>query len=216
MSPFEPRSRLLAVAFAVMAFGVAFHALHAVSGFWGPSLDDLVDEWVYTAVELVAVGVCAARVLRRGEDRAAWLLITVGLLTWTGGDLLWTVWLDNVANPPYPSIADAFYLTMYPTVYVALLLLMRSHFNHVGVAAWLDGIVVGLAIAAISAGLIFPAVLGASRGGTTAYRCQPRLPARRLLAARVHRRRLRAVRLAARTPVAAAGARDRRHRRVRT
>ncbi len=167
MSPFESRSRLLAAAFAAMALGVAFHALHAVFGFWGPSLDGLAKDWVYTAVELVAVGVCAARGLRRGEDRAAWLLITVGLLTWTGGDLLWTVWLDNVAHPPYPSIADASYLTMYPTVYVALLLLMRSHFNHVGVAAWLDGIVVGLAIAAISAGLIFPAVLGASKSGTT-------------------------------------------------
>jgi hypothetical protein len=168
MSLFESRSRLLAVAFVAMGLAIAFHALHAVFGLGHPWLDGFTKDGLYTAIECVAVGVCFARALRRRSDRAAWLLISVALLMWTGGDFLWTIWLERVANPPYPSIADVLYLATYPAFYVALLLLMRSHFNHVGMAAWLDGIVVGLATAAISADLIFPTVLATSRGSAAA------------------------------------------------
>lgn len=44
-----------------------------------------------------------ARVVRRRENRLAWGLITAGLLVWAAGDLVWTLWLNNLANPPYPS-----------------------------------------------------------------------------------------------------------------
>jgi len=47
---------------------------------------------------------------------------------------------------------------------VALMLLIRSRLRHVGAAQWLDGGVVGLAIAAVGAALIFPTVLGAGKG----------------------------------------------------
>src|ERR1017187_9745504 len=131
MSALDSRSRLLAIAFVAMGLAIVFHAVHAMFGLGHPSLDGFVKDGVYTAIEFVAVGVCAARVVRRREDRAAWLLITAGLLTWAGGDFLWTIWLDNVAYPPYPSIADALYLAMFPAFYVALLLLMRSQFRHI-------------------------------------------------------------------------------------
>ena len=151
-----------------MGLAIAFDAVHALFGLGGHSLDGFAKDGVYTAIELVAVGVCAARVLQRRQDRVPWVLITAGLLTWTGGDLVWTIWLNNIANPPDPSIADPLYLAMYPAFYAALLLLMRSQFRHVGAAVWLDGIVVGLTTAAIGAALIFPAVLGASEGTAAA------------------------------------------------
>ena len=119
---------------------------------------------MYTAIELVAVALCVARAVRRHEDRTAWLLISAGLLAWTAGDFTWTIWLDNLANPPYPSLADGFYLSLYPAMYVGLTLLMRSNFRHTGVAVWLDGLVVGATMAALGAALIFPAVLDASSG----------------------------------------------------
>ena len=78
------------------------------------------------------------------------------------------MWLNNVANPPSPSIADALYLLMYPLIYVGLLLLMKAHFRHAGAAVWLDGIVVGLAMAALSAAVIFPDVLASSEGSSAA------------------------------------------------
>jgi two-component system cell cycle response regulator len=161
-------SRPSTLVFAALGAATAFTALHALFGVGGAGADAISDEWIYTAVEVIAVGLCAARVVRRREDRAAWLLVTLGILGWTLGDLVWTLWLDHVASPPYPSVADALYLTLYPTTYAALTLLMRSHFRHAGAALWLDGAVVGLALAAVGAELVFPAVVQSSRGSSAA------------------------------------------------
>jgi two-component system cell cycle response regulator len=164
MSSFSSQSRWLSAAFAAMGIGVAFHAAHAVLGLGGHGLDSFSKDWVYSAVELIAVAVCAARVVRKRENRWAWALVTFGVLTWTSGDLLWTVWLGKLTNPPFPSVADGLYLAWYPAVYVALMLMIRSRHRHVGIAQWLDGGVVGLTVAAIGAGLIFPTVLAANGG----------------------------------------------------
>ena len=164
MRLFDSKSRLLSVAVTAMGVGVAFDAAHSSFGLGGHGLDAFSKDGVYTAVELIAVAVCAARVLRKRDDRTAWALMTIGLLAWTGGDVVWTVWLDYVANPPVPSVADVLYLAMYPAVYVAVMLLIRSRLRHVGVSHWLDGGVVGLAIAAVGAALIFSTVLSTSTG----------------------------------------------------
>ncbi len=156
--------RLLTVAFTAMWLLVAFHAARALTGFGGPGLEAFAKNWIYTAAEFIAVGICAARVWRRPENRWAWALITFGLLTWTAGDLVWTLWLNNLANPPFPSIADPIYLAMYPAMYAALMLLIRAHRGRVLAEQWLDGGVVGLAIAALGTGLILPTVLSAGSG----------------------------------------------------
>jgi diguanylate cyclase (GGDEF)-like protein len=160
------RSRALTIAFGAIGLAVAFHALHALFGVGHPGLDEFADRWVYTAAEVLATGVCAARVAARGEDRGAWLLITVSLLTWTAGDVLSTFWLQGDPSSSYGWIDDVLYLSYYPATYVALLLLMRSHFRHVGAGVWLDGVVVGLTTAAVGADLVFADVLRSSNGGT--------------------------------------------------
>ena len=168
MSKPRPRSTILSATFAVMALAIAFQLAHVGLGLGRPELNGFVKDGLYTAIEFIAVGLCAARVLTIRTDRAAWILITAGLMAWTGGDLIWTVWLNFVANPPSPSVADGLYLLWYPAIYVALVLIMRSHFSRAGAAMWLDGLVVGLSIAAVGAALIFPAVLSQSSGGSAA------------------------------------------------
>ena len=147
-----------------MAGGVALEALTALTGVGGAGLNSFCDKDVYTGVELLAVAVCATRALRRRTDRLAWWLMTFALVAWTAGDLLWTLWLDNVANPPYPSPADGAYLLMYPAVYAALMLLIRSRLRRASAAQWLDGSVVGLALASVAAALVFSSVLATSGG----------------------------------------------------
>jgi two-component system cell cycle response regulator len=158
----------LPVGFLALAAGLAFYATHALSRFGGAGLESFFNDYLYTALELTAVALCFARSWLRTDDRAAWLFIGSGLLAWTGGDLVWTLWLNHVAEPPYPSVADALYLTEYPAAYIGLALLMRSHFRHTGATMWLDGIVVGLTLAAVGVDLVFPAVLSASTGSTAA------------------------------------------------
>jgi two-component system, cell cycle response regulator len=143
---------------------VAFHAARALLAFGGPGMEAVAKNWIYTAAEVLAVGICLARVVTRREDRLAWALIAFGLLTWTAGDLVWTLWLNNLANPPFPSVADPLYLAMYPSMYAALMLLIRSRRGHVLAEQWLDGGMVALALASVGTGLILPTVLSLGHG----------------------------------------------------
>jgi hypothetical protein len=143
---------------------VAFHGARALLGFGGAEMRWFCTSWVYTAAEVVAVAICISRVLTERTNRLAWGLIAFGMLTWTAGDLVWTLWLDDLANPPFPSVADALYLAMYPALYVAFMLLIRSQRGHFRPEQWLDGIIVGLALASVGAGLILPTVLQANQG----------------------------------------------------
>ncbi|HEX5225135.1 MAG TPA: diguanylate cyclase [Solirubrobacteraceae bacterium] len=163
-----PARDLLLLAFAALAAGTAAQALHALFDVGHPSLDGFIEHGLYTAVEFGAALACGVRVLARREHRLAWGLIAFGLLTWAGGDLVWTLWLNNLENPPDPSIADALYLAWYPAAYVAFILLMRTHHPRAETAMWLDGIVVGLTIAAVGAALVFPAVLDSATGSDAA------------------------------------------------
>jgi diguanylate cyclase (GGDEF)-like protein len=162
------RSPARRTVFAVLGFLLFVHAAHAQFGLGGSGVDSLVNDWIYTAIEFG----CCALVLWRGisvaHDRAAWLWLGAGLVFWSIGDLLWTVWLNHVENPPYPSIADASYLLMYPLFYVSITLLLRARVRAVGVSIWLDGIMGGLAIAALSAALFAGPIIAASSGSAAA------------------------------------------------
>lgn len=148
------RGRLLVAAFAAIALGLVFELVRLATDVGGSAWSSLADDWVYMAVEIVAIGVCAARPITRREQRLAWSLMTVALAAWSIGDLLWAVWLDDLAHPPFPSPADAAYLLMYPCMYVALLAIMRSRLRDAETAQWLDGAVLTLAVGAGAATLV--------------------------------------------------------------
>ena len=119
-----------------------------------PVLAGAWDE-AYTACELLILAVCALRATRTsGAERAAWVVLTCGLVGSTAGDIYWTVALDDLASPPYPSLADAGYLSIYPAAFVALVLLLRARGGRPPAALWLDGLVCGLAVAALGAALV--------------------------------------------------------------
>ncbi len=159
-----PSFLLHSFAFSIMALGTAFELLRALTGLGGPSLDSLTSNWVYMAVEFAAIAVCAARVAQRREQRLAWALMTFALACWSVGDLLWAVWLDNLASPPFPSAADLLYLLMYPAMYGALMVLIRGRTGRVVTAQWLDGGVVALAVGALAAWLAFSVVVKTTTG----------------------------------------------------
>ncbi len=119
------------------------------------------DVWTkaYNATQLLAGAVCALRAMHCARaERPAWIALTLGLLASAGGDVYWTVALSGVADPPYPSWADAGYLSVYPGAYVGLVLLLRARAGHVAPGLWLDGVTVALAAAAIGATAVFSVV----------------------------------------------------------
>ena len=159
-----PRSPWLRVAAGAMALGIAFQVLQALTGVGGAGLASFSDNWVYTAVEFLAVAVSVARLIVNPRERVAWGLMTYGVIALTAGDLIWTLWLENLSNPPIPSIADAAYLSMYPAMYVSIMLLIRSELQHPSPSQWLDGAVVGLTFAALLAGVVMPTILADGTG----------------------------------------------------
>src|SRR3954447_9698512 len=64
----------------------------------------------------------------------------------------------DVASPPYPSWADAGYLSIYPAAYAGLVLLLRARAPRLSSTLWFDGLVCALAAAAAGAALVFGVV----------------------------------------------------------
>jgi diguanylate cyclase (GGDEF)-like protein len=125
-------------------------------------------EQAYNAAELLAVAACALRAARSpGTERIAWAVLTCGLLGYAAGDIYWTVALSDLASPPYPSPADAGYLSIFPAAFAALVLLLRARGGRPGAALWLDGLVCGLAVAAAGAAVALDVVASTDGSLTT-------------------------------------------------
>jgi diguanylate cyclase (GGDEF)-like protein len=99
------------------------------------------------------------------EERAAWLVMGIGLVAWAAGEVTWTLAYSGDPNPPYPSVADALYLTFYPASYASLLLLARSRTDSFRTSLWLDGAIAALTLAALLATLAFQPIVDATTGG---------------------------------------------------
>ena len=67
--PLRGGSPIVVLALAFAGLATVFNGAHAVIGFGGAGLADFSNEWVYTSIEFVAVGLCFARALARQEDR---------------------------------------------------------------------------------------------------------------------------------------------------
>src|SRR5215203_4562679 len=150
------RAALLLLTFAVAVCATQF-TLHVAD-----SVQGLVEMWIYEPTVVVAGLVCMARGFVGRTERAAWSLIGLGVLLWGVGDTIWTfVYVDD-ASPAYPCVSDAFWLALYPPIYVGFLLLVRSRAGGLRRSLWLDGVMASLAVAALGTAFVFHAVLDAT------------------------------------------------------
>src|SRR6266498_5033947 len=131
-------------------------------------LTDFLNDWVYDNVMLAAGAVCIARGIIRRGDRLAWILIGTAVAAWGIGDTVWSLTIANDVNPPFPSVADIGFLAVYPLAYAAILLLLRSRMGTLRGSLWLDGVIGGLAVAALGTAVVSQAVLGAIGGSRAA------------------------------------------------
>ena len=141
------------IGFVIAAALFTLVTVQLETGLGGQAVGNFFANWLYDGVGLAAAFACFARGLR-GRERLAWFLIGLGVLAWTLGDIYWTVALETVANPPYPSLADAGYLGLYLPAFVGLGLLVRARAVHFNASVWLDGLGAGLTVCALAAGVV--------------------------------------------------------------
>jgi two-component system cell cycle response regulator len=159
--PLPVRAALASLALVLAAF-----ALELCSDVLPHALDQRFEKFASNAVFIGAALVCGWRSLAIRRERLAWGLFAIGLLAWGLGDLYFTVSLWNLEEIPLPSPADAGYLALYPPVYAGLALLVRSRVVTTDRSLWVDGIIAALALGALSATLLFDAIV-ASTGGSS-------------------------------------------------
>ncbi len=150
----RPRSRLVrragALYFVFALAGLAVFFGHTLLG-WGGRPSDVFDLGLYNALIVLSVAGVAARAVLVRAERGAWTVMALGLASWAAGDLIYTFGYEE---PPYPSIADVFYLGFYPLAYVALLMLVRARVSRPNASVWLDGLAAALATAAVGAAIL--------------------------------------------------------------
>jgi hypothetical protein len=114
--------------------------------------DSLLRAAVYCLLGLgmVAAVVVGAR-LHRPNQPLAWYLMAGGQLSFTVGDAInYTYqWVLEV-EPPYPSVADAFYLACYALLAGGLLLLVRERAPGRDVASLIDATIITIGVGLLS------------------------------------------------------------------
>jgi two-component system, cell cycle response regulator len=151
---------------AALIGGWGVFALHTTLGFGGGRLDGFFQDGVYNALMLGAAAMVIARGMLVREDRAVWLVMGAGLLSWSLGELYYSFLIEGTGGEAGGSIspADALYLMMYPCFYVGLGLLCRGQLRDKRASMWLDGLIAGLGAASVTAALILPPILHHATG----------------------------------------------------
>ena len=154
--------------FVVTALLAAYVA-HSALGIFGDGVaDSIVDKGLYNALLVGGTALCLARAWLVREERAAWLSLGTALGLWAAGDVYYTFFLWDADPIPYPSTADALWLAFYPATYIGLVLLVRPALADLRTGLWVDGLLGGLAAAALAAAVLFGTVVETTGGAPLA------------------------------------------------
>ena len=161
LQPASNWSRLARAWYLTAAVGLGLLAAHTLLGD-RLGYDDFFNRYLYNALILLALAACVHRARRHGRERAAWVALSAAVASWSVAELVFDFAYGG--NPPYPSVADGFYLAFYPLCYVGLMLLVRSRLSGFRRALWFDGAMAAIASAALGAAVLFEIVLGSTDG----------------------------------------------------
>ena len=163
---------------------MALTAANAILGVGGVSLELLIREWLSCVVYILVAAIVALRAIRGGAHRRSWALFAVGLSLYGLGNVLWTVWIGQLQNPPIPSISDGLWLMLYPLSYAGIVgFARRGEQRRLPAGVWLDGVIAGGGLAALGAALVFNSVLASASGNTLAVATELAYPIGDLLLA---------------------------------
>jgi two-component system cell cycle response regulator len=137
---------------------------HSALGFGASDYSFVIENWVYDFVTATSGLVLLARAAVRRDERLGWALLGGGLLTWSIGDTYWSIAYANVAEPPFPSLDDVFYLVGYALVLGGMVAYVRARMGKRSILVWTDVTMGALCVAAICTSLLLDYVLANTTG----------------------------------------------------
>ncbi len=155
------------VILALLVGGLGVLMLHTLGSMGGVPRGGIFDHTIYGLLMITSACTVIARGVVVRAQRTAWLTMGAGLACWCLGDLYYALFVEGPgAAGGSISPADALYLVFYPCCYVALVLLLGAHLRELRIGMWLDGLIGGLAAAAVGAALVLPPILHSAHGDT--------------------------------------------------
>jgi two-component system, cell cycle response regulator len=119
---------------------------------------------VHLVALVLATLMCLAKAARSGAEARGWLLVALGIGTWTGGEIYYTQVLWDVNQIPVPSAADVGYLLLCPLWFAGLGIIARHRVSGTTKTVWIDGLCAALAVGAVGAAVVFEPVAHAAEG----------------------------------------------------
>ncbi len=130
----------------------------------GAAVSKFFDYRIYYAIVIAAALLAVARAVLVPLHRRAWIALAIAVTSFSTAEFVWLALYAHDADPPFPSIADAFYLGFYPASYAGLILLFRSRMTSLTPGVWVDGVTAALAAGALGSAVVVEAVLGSVEG----------------------------------------------------
>jgi diguanylate cyclase (GGDEF)-like protein len=151
---------VLGVALLVQLVHYQFHP-------W-PELNGLLGGWFTTGFEAAAGVSCLLRAGRVREERRVWGLIGISMLMWASADLIYTFVYADVEVLPVPTVSDIVFLSAYPLIGLAIVLLTRERVQAPKGGLLVDGLLAALALATVSAAFLVEPMIDAGAGDAAA------------------------------------------------
>lgn len=159
----------------------AVYLAYVLTAPWGLGVRGFFKTYIFSALPILAAAMCLLRAWYGEQERMPWALMGAGMLLWACGSIYWSAYVRPLETPPYPSIADAFYLGFYPACYMALILLARPRVRGVSPSVWLDGLIAMVAVGAIGTAFVVPSLVSSTSGDFAAVATNLAYPAGDLL-----------------------------------
>ncbi len=126
------------------------YAVTLVPGVGPASYSAAIDWWLNMTVDGLVILVLAQRTLLVRGARAAWALMTLGLVVAFVASTTYFAYYQHLDPVPSPSWADAGWLLFYVLLAIGLFLRLRNRARHMPFSLSLDGLIAGLTAAALA------------------------------------------------------------------
>jgi diguanylate cyclase len=113
------------------------------------------------AAPVVASLLCLRAAQRVPQERLIWRAAAAGSLLNVAGNLVYALAVAPLADEPFPSVADALWLSSYPALVLVALGLLRSRVPRPQARILLDGLIGALGVTAVAAAAFLTPALSA-------------------------------------------------------